>query len=184
MRNSECGIRNYFVPHICHETLVFRRGGFYIRPIKNLAFIVIFCRGRVARPESRSGFSVYENVTKAKCPYFQRVYPMKIGTLVYCKTPCGAGRETRTLQFYDRLAVRINSASFRISNSEFYFIVSTLSILVLPATPRGIPAVITTMSFSSTSPWLFAASIAALKSSSVLLFSSIFTGTTPQLRLI
>ena len=70
-------------------------GGFYIRPMqKNDTLPDKFCRGRVARPESRSDFSVYENAdpkTKiiTKRPYFQRVYPMKIGTFVYCEIPCG-----------------------------------------------------------------------------------------------
>ncbi len=31
MRNSKCVI--IFVPHICYETLEFRRGGFHIRPL-------------------------------------------------------------------------------------------------------------------------------------------------------
>ncbi len=65
MRNSEFGI--IFVPHICHE---FRRSGFYIRPIKNLAFIVIFCRGRVVRPESRNDFRCTKILQKQNVPIF------------------------------------------------------------------------------------------------------------------
>ena len=70
------------------------------------------CRERVSRPESRSDFSVYENAdpkTKiiTKRPYFQQVYPMKIGTFVYCEILCGNLRNIKNSEFVrKRLAAR------------------------------------------------------------------------------
>ncbi len=59
--------------------------------------------------------------------------------------------------------------------------VCTFSMLVVPDTPSGIPAVITARSPAFTTPASFALATAWAKSSSVLCISSHSTGVTPQL---
>ena len=59
MENSEFGMRNselFLLRIFVTKHLNFRRVGFYIRPLATHKITAIFCRGRVARPESRSDF--------------------------------------------------------------------------------------------------------------------------------
>ena len=63
MRNSECGIRNYFCSAYLLQTPEFRRGGLYIRPLHPYILLVF-------------------SITINERPYFHRIKPLKIGTFL------------------------------------------------------------------------------------------------------